>query len=93
VLDGTVIGRNRQRHRHQKFIRFLNTVEAQVPVGKVIYAVFCPVVDLEATINRFVEETNDEPTPSSGPPILNRVLAAVARKKRTLESVHQAATP
>ena len=23
-LDGTVIGRNMQRHRHQEFIRFLN---------------------------------------------------------------------
>jgi hypothetical protein len=26
VLDGTVIGRNMQRHRHQEFIRFLNAV-------------------------------------------------------------------
>jgi hypothetical protein len=25
VLDGTVIGRNMQRHRHQEFIRFLST--------------------------------------------------------------------
>ncbi len=24
VLDGTVIGRNKQRHRHQAFIRLLN---------------------------------------------------------------------
>jgi hypothetical protein len=24
VLEGTVIGRNMQRHRHQEFIRFLN---------------------------------------------------------------------
>src|SRR5207245_1061038 len=39
ILDGTVIGRNMQRHRHQEFIRFLNTIEAQVPVGKVIHAV------------------------------------------------------
>ena len=39
VLDGTVIGRNMQRHRHQEFIRFLNTVEAQVPAGKVIHAI------------------------------------------------------
>jgi hypothetical protein len=31
VLDGTVIGRNMQRHRHQEFIRFLNAVEAEVP--------------------------------------------------------------
>ena len=34
ILDGTVIGRNMQRHRHQEFVRFLNTIEAQVPVGK-----------------------------------------------------------
>jgi hypothetical protein len=32
VLDGTVIGRNMQRHRHQEFIRFLNTIEPKVPV-------------------------------------------------------------
>ncbi len=35
VLDGKVIGRNMQQHRHQEFIRFLNTIEEQVPVGKV----------------------------------------------------------
>jgi len=39
VLDGTVIGRNMQRHRHQEFIRFLNAVEAHVPAGKVIHAI------------------------------------------------------
>ena len=39
VLDGTVIGRNMQRHRHQEFIRFLNTIEAEAPVGKVIHAI------------------------------------------------------
>src|SRR5712672_3501168 len=39
VLDGSVIGRCMQRHRHQEFIRFLNTIEAQVPAGKVIHAV------------------------------------------------------
>src|SRR6266576_1399952 len=37
ILDGTIIGRNMQRHRHQEFIRFLNTIEAQVPGGKVIH--------------------------------------------------------
>ncbi len=36
VLDGKVIGRNMQRHRHQDFIRFLNTIERQVPAGKSI---------------------------------------------------------
>ena len=33
ILDGTVIGRNMQRHRHQEFIRFLNTVDAQAIKG------------------------------------------------------------
>jgi hypothetical protein len=31
VLDGTVIGRCMQRHRHSEFIRFLNAVEREVP--------------------------------------------------------------
>ena len=39
ILDGTIIGRNMQRHHHQEFIRFLNTIEQQVPVGKVIHAI------------------------------------------------------
>jgi transposase len=39
VLDGSVIGRNMQRHRHQEFIRFLNVIEAQVPVGKVVHVI------------------------------------------------------
>jgi transposase len=34
VLDGKVIGRCMQRHRHQEFIRFLNTIERETPVGK-----------------------------------------------------------
>jgi transposase len=28
-----------QRHRHQEFIRFLNTIERAVPAGKVIHAI------------------------------------------------------
>ena len=39
ILDGTVIGRNMQRHRHQEFIRFLNVIEKQVPPGKTIHAI------------------------------------------------------
>lgn len=34
VLDGTVIGQNMQRHRHQEFIRFLNRIEREVPKDK-----------------------------------------------------------
>ena len=39
ILDGTVIGRCMQRHRHQEFIRFLNAVERDVPPGKVIHVI------------------------------------------------------
>ena len=39
VLDGTVIGRCMQRHRHQEFIRFLNAIEAEVPAGKLIHVI------------------------------------------------------
>ena len=39
VLDGTVTGRNMQRHRHQEFIRFLNALERDIPVGKVVHVI------------------------------------------------------
>jgi transposase len=39
LLDGTVIGRCMQQHRHEEFIRFLNDVERAVPAGKLIEAV------------------------------------------------------
>src|SRR3954470_22857295 len=39
VLDGTVLGRCMQRHRHKEFLRFLNAVEAAVPAGKLIHVV------------------------------------------------------
>ena len=141
VLDGTVIGSNMQRHRHQEFIRFLNAMEAEVPAGKLIHAivdnyathkhpkvrawlarhprwtfhftptsaswlnaiegffakltrrrlkrgVFRSVVDLQAAINRFVEETNADPKPFVWTADPGRVLAAVKRGKQKLESIH-----
>jgi transposase len=39
VLDGRVIGRCMQQHRHEEFIRFLNNIERAVPMGKLIEAV------------------------------------------------------
>ena len=39
ILDGSVIGQNMQRHRHQEFIRFLNWIERDAPVGKVIHVI------------------------------------------------------
>src|SRR6202049_1588311 len=39
VLEGKVIGRCMQRHRHQEFIRFLNAIEKTVPAPKQIHAI------------------------------------------------------
>ena len=141
VLDGSVIGRNMQRHRHQEFIRFLNAVEREVPPGKTIHAildnyathkhpkvrawlarhprwtfhftptscswlnavetffsrltrrrlkrgVFHSLVDLQAAINRFISEANQNPKPFVWTADPDRVLAAVKRGKQALESLH-----
>jgi hypothetical protein len=39
VLDGRVLGRCMQRHRHQEFLRFLDAVGAAVPAGKLVHAI------------------------------------------------------
>ena len=39
ILEGTVIGQNMARHRHQEFIRFLNRIEREVPAGKIIHVI------------------------------------------------------
>ena len=58
VLDGKVIGRNMQRHRHQEFIRFLNAVEREVPKAKAIHVMLVQMPDgnsplLSSAISRF----------------------------------------
>ena len=141
VLDGTVIGQNMQRHRHQEFIRFLNRVEAEVPAGKVIHAVldnyavhkhpkvrawlarnprwtfhftptssswlnavegffakltkrrlkrgvFHSIVDLQAAINRFLAEHNNDPKPFVWNADPHRIIAAVRRGHQVLDSIH-----
>ena len=39
VLEGKVIGRCMQRHRHEEFIRFLNAINAEVPAGKSVHVI------------------------------------------------------
>src|SRR6266700_6343221 len=39
VLEGKVIGCCMQRHRHEEFIRFLNTINAEIPIGKTIHVI------------------------------------------------------
>jgi transposase len=132
VLEGTVLGRCMQRHRHQEFIRFLNAVEAAVPAGKLIHAiadnyaahkhpkvrawlarhprwvfhftptsaswlnavetffsaltrrrlkrgVFRSIVDLQAAVNRYIAEHNDDPKPFVWTKTAEAILAKTAR--------------
>jgi transposase len=137
VLDGTVIGRNMQRHRHQEFIRFLNAVEREVPAGKIVHAildnyaahkhpevrkwltrhprwtfhftptsaswlnavegffatlskrrlkrgVFRSLVDLQAAINRFLDDHNAQSKPFQWVADPDKIIAAVRRGHQTV---------
>jgi transposase len=141
VLDGRVIGRCMQRHRHQEFIRFLNAIEGTVPAGKVIHVildnyathkhpkvlrwlglhprfvfhftptscswlnavetffsrltrrrlrrgVFRSIIDLQAAINRFIEDHNAEPKPFVWTAEPDTVLGKVTRGIQALASLH-----
>jgi len=141
VLEGKVIGRCMQRHRHQEFIRFLNAIEAEIPAGKIVHVildnygphkhpktrawlgrhprfvfhytptsaswlnavegffakltkrrlergVFCSIVDLQAAINRFLRETNDDPKPFVWTADPDKIIASVKRGYQALESIH-----
>ena len=141
VLEGRVIGRCMQRHRHQEFIRFLNAIEADVPAGKLVHVildnyaahkhpkvrgwltchprfffhftptscswlnavegffaklakqrlkrgVFHSIVDLQATINRFLEHTNNDPQPFIWTKDPDKIIAAVRRGHQALDSIH-----
>ena len=39
MLTGEVFGQNMARHRHQEFLRFLNTLEQEIPTGKTVHVV------------------------------------------------------
>ena len=140
VLEGKVIGRCMQRHRHQEFIRFLNAVEREVPAGKTVHAildnyathkhpkviewlgrhprwsfhftptsaswlnavegfailtkrrlkrgVFKGVVDLQAAINRFVADHNQQPKPFVWTADPDKIIAAANRGHQVLDSIH-----
>jgi transposase len=141
VLDGTVVGRCMQRHRHQEFIRFLNTIEAVVPAGKLIHAivdnyathkhpkvrawlarhprwtfhftptaaswlnavegffaqltrrrlkrgVFGSLVELQAAINRYLVEANENPKPFVWTAEPDGIIEKVRRGYQASRSVH-----
>ncbi|MBV9829087.1 MAG: IS630 family transposase, partial [Alphaproteobacteria bacterium] len=50
--------------------------------------VFCSIVDLQAAINRFLRETNDDPTPFTWTANPDKITAAVRRGHQALDSTH-----
>src|SRR5512133_133231 len=125
----------------RKFIRFLNTIEATVPVGKVVHVildnyathkhpkvkawlerhprfvfhftptscswlnavegffaklttrrlqrgVFCSIIELQAAINRFLDQANDNPKPFVWTADPDKIIAAVKRGHQALDSIH-----
>jgi transposase len=132
ILDGAVLGRCMQKHTHQEFIRFLNTVEREVPAGKTVHAIldnyathkhpkvrqwlarhprwvfhftptsgswlnavenffsaltrrrirrgiFKSIIDLQAAINRYLDEHNANPRPFAWTKPANDILAKLDR--------------
>jgi transposase len=141
ILEGKVTGRCMTRHRHQEFIRFLDTIEAQVPKRTAIHAiidnyathkhpkvrewitrhprwtfhftptsaswlnavegffakltrqrlkrgVFRSVAELQAAILRFIDEANRDPKPFIWTAKPRKILAAVKRGRKVLDSIH-----
>ena len=90
ILEGNVIGRCMQRHRHQEFIRFLNAVEGFFAIltrRRLKRGVFKGVVDLQAAINRFVVDHKLQAKPFVWTADPDKIIAAAARGHQALESI------
>jgi hypothetical protein len=78
VLEGTVISRCMQGHRHQEFLRFLNTIERAVPAGKVVKrGSFRSIIDLQAAIHRYIAEHDADPQPFTWTKPADQILASL----------------
>lgn len=69
----------------------LNAVEgffAKLPRRSLKYGVFHSVIDLQANINRFVREHNQDPKPFICRADPDEIIAAVKRGHQALESIH-----
>ena len=70
---------------------WLNAVEgffAKLSKQRLKRGVFRSVVDLQATINRFLDETNQMPKPFTWTANPDKIIAAVKRGHHVLDSVH-----
>ena len=50
--------------------------------------VFRSIVDLQVAINRFLDETNDNPKPFTWTADPDKIIAAVKRGHQVLDSIH-----
>ena len=86
VLEGTVIGRCMQRHRHQEFIRFLNAIEAQVPAGKLVHV----ILDNYAAHKHPEGAPMARPAPALHLPLHADLVLVAQRRRRLLRQTRQA---
>jgi transposase len=74
---------------------WLNAVEgffAKLTNRRLKRGVFASIVDLQATINRFVADTNRQPKPFVWTADPDQIIAAVRRGHQTLDLIHEATT-
>ena len=83
VLDGTVIGRNMQRHRHQEFIRFLNEIDRSVPVGGAVHRI------RSGRGTRCRVETNSDPNRTSTGQVRNLIVGTSSSGRRMCSGLSQ----
>jgi transposase len=70
---------------------WLNAVEgffAKLAKRRLKRGVFCSIVDLQAAINRFLRETNNDPKPFVWTADPDKIIAAVRRGYQALDSIH-----
>ena len=84
--------------RHPRFVfhytptsaSWLNAVEgffAKLTKRRLKRGVFCSIVDLQAAINRFLRDTNDDPKPFTWTADPDKIIAAVRRGHQVLDCV------
>jgi transposase len=85
--------------RHPRFVfhftptscSCLNAVEtffAKLTKRRLKRGVFCSVVDLQAAINRFIDDANHEPKPFVWTADPDKIIAAINRGHQALDSIH-----
>jgi hypothetical protein len=65
-----------------------STVALKLTIRRLKRGVFCSIVDLQAAINRFLEETNDHPKPFVWTADPDKIIAAVKRGYQALGFNH-----